>query len=114
MATSSSDVAVRKRDRWRELLRRWQASGLSQAAFCRRRGVPVQKFLWWKRRLSSEGAASGASFVPVQVMAGSSAGELELTLHGGRLLRFGPDVELTRLAGIVAALEAIRPEGAAC
>jgi hypothetical protein len=107
MAKSNSEVAVRRREHWQELLRRWQASGLSQAQSCQRRGIPIWRFTWWKRRLGAEGVDRGSSFVPVQVAAPPPAGELELTLRGGRVLRFGADVEAARLAGIVAALEAI-------
>ena len=107
MAKSNSQVAVRRREHWQEILRRWKASGLSQAQFCRRRRIPAWKFTWWKRRLGAEGVDPGCSFVPVQVVAPPSAGELELTLRGGRVLRFGADVEAAELAGIVAALEAL-------
>jgi len=107
MAKSNSWAAGRRREHWQELLRRWQASGLSQAQFCRPRGIPVWRFTWWKRRLGAAGVERGCSFVPVQLVAPPSAGELELTLRGGRVLRFGADVEAARLAGIVAALEAL-------
>ena len=119
MAKSNSEVAARRMERWRKLLERWRASGLSQAEFCRRRGIPVSKFAWWKRRLSVEGAArpvrrarpgreaaADCSFVPVQVVAALHVGDLELTLGGGRVLRFGADVDAGKLAAIVAALEA--------
>jgi hypothetical protein len=75
MAKSKAQAAVGRRERWRELLRRWQASGLSQAEFCRRRGIPVWKLAWWKRRLTeeplagrvdAESTAPEAPFVPVQ------------------------------------------------
>jgi hypothetical protein len=36
---------------WRRLLEAWEQSGLSQAEFCRRRGVTVGTFSWWKHRL---------------------------------------------------------------
>lgn len=110
MAKSNSVEATRRRhEHWRELVARWTASGLSQAEFCRRRGIPVGKLAWWKRRLKGEDAISGPLFVPVHVapsLATPHAGELELTLRGGRLLRFGPDVDTARLAEIVTALEA--------
>lgn len=136
MARSNSEVADRRREHWRELMERWRAGGLSQAEFCRRRGIPAWKFTWWKKRLGAEGAVAqglrmtrrrtpnrvgrrrgmdrGAAFVPVQVVAAPSAGDLELTLRGGRVLRFGADVEAARLTAIVAALEAACSEGRSC
>jgi hypothetical protein len=114
MATRNSRGAARRAERWRELLQRWQDSGLSQAEFCRRRRIAAWKFRWWKRRLSGQGAVTGGSFVPVQLVAAGFSRELELTLPGGRALRFGVEVDVQKLAAIVAALEAIPPEGPPC
>ena len=127
MAKSNSEVSARRVAYWRGLLERWRASGLSQAEFCRQRGIPISKFAWWKRRLSAGGAAGpvqrarpsrkgphGGAFVPVQIVAAPAAGELELTLRGGRVLRFGVDVDAGKLAVIVAALEALPAEGRSC
>jgi len=36
---------------WAQLLGAWEKSGLTQAEFCRRRGVKAVTFAWWKRRL---------------------------------------------------------------
>jgi hypothetical protein len=117
MAISRDEVAGRRRAYWQEILGRWRASELSQAQFCRRRGIPVWKFAWWKKRLAAERVAPGSSFVPVQVVASSPAEELELVLRGGRVLRFGAGMDPARLTAIVAAVEAVAPalaEGAAC
>jgi len=37
--------------RWRRVVEAWERSGLSQSEFCRRRGVKLGAFGWWKRRL---------------------------------------------------------------
>ena len=108
MASGNGDAAQQRRELWREVLRRWQASGLSQAAFCRQRKIPVWRFTWWKKRLSNDGVSAGDLFVPIHVAPPAAASaEFELTLHGGRLLRFGADVETAKLAAIVAAVEAV-------
>lgn len=36
---------------WSDLVLAWEQSGLSQAEFCRRRGVNGGTFVWWKRQL---------------------------------------------------------------
>jgi hypothetical protein len=36
---------------WRRLLSECEDSGLSQAEFCRRRGIQAGTLAWWKRRL---------------------------------------------------------------
>ena len=120
MAKGNSDsVSERRRARWRELLRRWEASGLSQAAFCRQRRIPAWKFRWWKNRLSVAAAASGELFVPLRVApTACSAWDMELAMRGGLVLRFGADVDPAALAGIVKALSlapgALDGEGRSC
>ncbi len=37
---------------WQRLVAAWEKSGLSQAEFCRRRGIKAVNFAWWKRKLS--------------------------------------------------------------
>jgi|GEM_PF-2181195 len=125
MAKGNGQDAVRRREHWQQLLRRWRAGGLSQAEFCRRRGIAAWKLAWWKRRLGEEPVTEGPPgpvgeehrepqmpFLPVGVVASRPAFELELTLQGERVLRFSANVEAAKLAAIVAALEGI-PAGAA-
>ena len=62
-------------------------------------------------RLNWEGMAPGDLFVPVKVAAAAGCGgELELTLRGGLVLRFGQGVDPGRLAAIVKALS-LDPRG---
>lgn len=37
---------------WQDLVDQWSLSGLSQAAFCRKRGITYGSFTWWKQRLT--------------------------------------------------------------
>lgn len=37
---------------WQRLVSAWEKSGLSQAEFCRRRGIKCVNFGWWKRKLN--------------------------------------------------------------
>jgi len=48
---------------WSGLVAAWAGSGLSQAEFCRRRGIHGGTFAWWKRRLKAAdaGAVPGAA-----------------------------------------------------
>jgi hypothetical protein len=108
MAKSNSNQATveQRREHWRRILGRWQASGLSQAAFCRRQDIPVWKLAWWRKRLKGQAEDSASLFVPMTIApTATSAAELELRLQGGRVLRFPAEVEPTTLTAIVAALE---------
>jgi len=43
---------------WQQLVGAWEKSGLSQAAFCRRRKIKAVTFGWWKRKLRGAGRKS--------------------------------------------------------
>jgi transcriptional regulator with XRE-family HTH domain len=104
--------AERRRERWRQTLRRWRASGLSQAEFCRRRGIPVSRLSWWKRRLSGEAVGPPGEFILLGVLQRpSQARRLEVVLGNGRRLRFSLEVDPERLAYLAAALEAAEVPG---
>lgn len=101
-----------KAELWRRRIARWARSRLSQVEFCRRNGVPIYAFRWWKHRLYSGGTGVAddkarrsrrgerALFVPVKLVEprvaatplGSGAAiEVELDLTGGRTLRIRCD-----------------------
>jgi transposase-like protein len=94
------------RQKWREIIRRQQSSGLGVAEFCRDNMIPPSSFFGWRRKL---GHAQAAAFVEATV-APRPAG-IEIRLRGGRrlLLRRGFDREL--LAEAVAVLETIPRHG---
>ena len=115
MASGKDEAAQRRREHWREVLRRWQSSGLSQAAFCRQRKIPVWRFTWWKKRLRDGSPTADDLFVPIHFAPpAATSADFELTLRGRRLLRFGADVQPAKLTAIVAAIESLCPEGQAC
>jgi hypothetical protein len=98
-------------DRWRNIIRRQQASGLSALAFCRRAGVPQSSFFAWRKRLGS-----GATFAEVKVPGhdgektaerGSvaDAGGIELRLPGRRSIVVRPGFDRKTLMDLLAALE---------
>lgn len=93
-----ADGRVRRTEaEWRAVLERFEKSGLSMSAFCRRARLPRGSLVKWKRRVSQRPSRSPAF---VEWLAPSSAetetveaaprgaGELELVLPGGVVLRW--------------------------
>ena len=105
-------------------MEQWRRSGLSQAAFCRQRGIPDGSLSFWKYRLSGSAPASGKAtsgsktrtgvpvLLPVRITEGrpeslaspSLGGEVEIDLGRGRLVR----VEASWLADVLQVVEAAR------
>ncbi len=105
---------------WRQLLGEWELSGLSQAEFCRRRGLKAVNLAWWKRRLrGSPGtwragrprgtrSAGRAAFVELALPShpGRSGFGYELLWPSGVCLRLPGDFDPERVARLVQALAA--------
>jgi hypothetical protein len=103
---------------WQRLLGEWEQSGLSQAEFCRRRGLRAVNLAWWKRRLrGSPGRPRGgrqrvtrsaghAAFVELALPSHPVRGGLgyELVLPSGVGLRLPADFDPERVARLVQAL----------
>lgn len=114
---------------WSDLVAAWSQSGLSQAEFCRRRGVNGGTFAWWKRQLekaagpaaarpavTSVGAKrrgrppkTAARFVEVRLAgtssASTSASMYEVMLAGGRSIRVPAQFDPQTLSRLIAAVE---------
>jgi hypothetical protein len=102
---------TRRAKDWEELVGAWEASGLSQAEFCRRRGVKEVTFGWWKRKLRPTVQRSGgrvgdgarsprrteqARFVELAVPKSAfavGAFAYEIALRSGRVIRLGRDFD---------------------
>jgi hypothetical protein len=116
---------------WRQLLGAWEQSGLSQAEFCRRRGLKAVNLAWWKRCLKGTAdtgdgrrarrpcRAGRNGFVEVALQRGSSSAaalrasslvpvsdRYELVLPGGVGLRLPDDFDPERVARLVRAVTA--------
>ena len=100
-----SDGRVRRtKSEWRALVKKFEASDESEAAFCRRAKLSRKSFREWRKRLAGVDAAPRrvlatrkptaprAGFVeltaPMTAATPRSGAELELELPGGVLLRW--------------------------
>lgn len=109
---------------WRRVLWEWERSGLSQAAFCRERGIQAGTLAWWKRQLRQAGvvsrsdsrrraggqkrrrsSAARAGFVEVQLSDGARIGGYEVVVSRGRVIRVPGDFDSQSLSRLIAAVE---------
>lgn len=94
---------VDKAEVWREHLATCRASGLSTAAFCRKRELSYAQYMYWQRRLGSD----ARGLVPVRVGAPTTPAaslSVELALAGSTL----------RVAGMAIADVVALVRGLAC
>lgn len=104
---------------WRKMFVRYEASGLTQEAFCRRHSLSIWSFRWWRGRLKGKGASSGRNgprpgtprslppFLPVRVVesARRALGAFEVELRGGRTVRVPGEFDPEALSRLLAVLE---------
>ena len=111
------DAKVERERKWREHVRAWRKSGLSQAAYCRRHALQQADFSWWKSQIARRDERASMSsaepaFVPVHVgLAQTASYAFELELRGGRVLRFDARVDSSSLKAFALALEALPQPG---
>ncbi len=53
MKRTISAEGRQRRTFWENHLREWQASGLSQAGYCRKHGLSKKSSVYWKKRLAN-------------------------------------------------------------
>jgi hypothetical protein len=116
----------KKEQEWRERVQRWQQSGESVRAFCRREGLHESAFFAWRRELARRRQerqavrterkqvkpstpAKPIRFLPVQVAVEDRTGDpggVEILLDAGRAIRVRPGFDRQTLAEVLAILEA--------
>ena len=95
------------------LLAEYEASGLSQAAFCGQKGLSLATLARYRKRRAQRPAASASRWWAVEVAdgrkgagAGASSG-LTLRLPGGPRIEIGRGFDVRTLAQLLRALEQI-------
>ena len=98
----------RRAQEHRELLERWEKSGLSLRAFGLQESVPYTRLMYWRRRLREDDAPSRErlSFVELEFSGTESAesgsyGEYELLLPNGVSVRVGSGFDATEVRELV-------------
>jgi hypothetical protein len=129
MATTHSTDGLTSRGRyWREQVREWRRSGLTQAAYCQQHGLNAGTFCWWKRQLArrermapavrlgppARGKAAAdllrTTFAPVRIRAEEdheNSSRIEIVLPDQRCIRLCGRIDRQQLADVLAVLEAV-------
>jgi len=93
---------------WRDVLRRFAASGLSVRAFCKRERLTESAFYAWRRTIGERNGTgnSGPAFVPAIMTADSrSEPSVAIELASGCVLRLSGENPTEQLADLVIALQ---------
>ncbi|BBO88526.1 IS66 family insertion sequence element accessory protein TnpA [Desulfosarcina ovata] len=97
-----------RRNFWQTHIERWQASGLSQRAYCVQHDLILHRFYDWRRRIKS-GGNNRVSFLPVSLTGSASFNKPSVRIHtpNGYTIEIGSQLsctEVDRLIAMVASL----------
>jgi hypothetical protein len=99
---------------WRERQRRYAASSFTVSEFCRREGVSVANFYYWRRRLADASPTSSVRRLPAapafQPLLLTGGGRVTVELAGGVRIELPAEAELVR-AVVAELLAGVRPQG---
>ena len=116
MSEAGLEVALRGRRRSRaeaeQLVREYEASGLTRQAFCAGRGLSVTALDKYRRRLCRATQTGEGRLVPVEVLAGrsaaaSSGSALWVELANGRRIGVGSGFDAAALRLLLQVLEQV-------
>lgn len=79
----------RSASEWAKVFERFESSGLSKTAFCRREGIGEGSFARWRTRLSTPQRSDFVEWT-TSTSGSLAPGEMELSLPGGVRLRLRP------------------------
>jgi transposase-like protein len=96
----------------RQLLERYERSGLSQSTFCLRHGVALSTLQYWRRRARESAQEPAPSFVKIPQVSGmtralSVAAAVVIELPGGVRLEVPAGTDAQWLSGLVRAMERV-------
>ena len=92
---------------WEERIAAWQASGLSQSAWCAREGVPLSTLVYWRRKLRGGSVPAmdpkpASRFIPVSL----TQAKMALTIRAGGLsIEVAPDIDRDLLEDVLRILQ---------
>lgn len=62
------DTRINKREYWRNQIKEWQESNLSQSTFCQQSGIKLSSFVYWRGLLLEPENKNINHFVPIKIV----------------------------------------------
>jgi hypothetical protein len=105
-------VSNKKRDEWREHIKRWESSSLPQAAYCSSAGISYTSFVYWRGVFLAELNPSQrpSPFVPIKLAPLSTTTDLsqqaiQIKLLSGHRVYLPITMNIQDIAALLCQLE---------
>lgn len=107
---------------WRKAIARWEKSGKTQVAFCRKNSMSIAAFHWWKHQVkvkdekekqqqsrNGKNQRNKPTFVPLKVVTTSgNRPAYEVVLRGGEIIRLEAGFDKEEVSQLISVLEVCR------
>ena len=91
-----NDEQKTRHEKWRELVKEQEASGLSQTQFCKERNISSGKFGYYRSVFKSKPVEKG-SFTPVTIKQALASKDIRITLPNGFQCVFPSDLNALQI-----------------
>lgn len=102
------DAKQQRRTKWRKIVDEYLQSGITQKAFCKKRGISLPQLVYYHDQFKGDKTSlSDASFVPVKIPSRDKAivaGDIKLTLPNGFQCAFPSNTDVTQIKRLVEVL----------
>ena len=98
-----------KQQHWSSLIEQWSHSGLSQADFCRRHQINLDRFYSWKYKLAkiSYSPKDNGEFLPLAVIQNANTATSIVLTVAGVEIRYQYDTDPELLSQLLCTLKAV-------
>lgn len=107
---STQNTILSKREFWLRHIKKWEASGLRQQAYCIDVGISYASFVYWKGVLSAPPSQSKQKkFVPVKVTTNSAAAvtapqAIQIKLLTGHIVYIPANMDMNEVGRLIHSL----------
>ena len=106
LETGTTESVDSKRVLWQQRITAWQASGLSQKAWCEREQIPLSSLGYWRKRLRNDESGSDESasprFIPVSLT--ESASPVTIRMGGSMTIEISAGIDRGLLRDLLSVL----------
>lgn len=103
MGSMRQSEALSRRQKWVDLIRRQEGSGVAVSAFCREHSVSEPSFYGWRKRLKASGPVR-FTLVEASTSSAINSAAIELVLVSGDRLRILPGTDTATLRTVLSVL----------
>ena len=92
---------LEKSEIWRQHIKNWKQSGLSQKVYCKQENLNFHAFNYWNQKISNK---RGSDFVAIQPIKTASSSEIRLELPNGLALSWSGEPDSDYIQSLVESL----------